>query len=128
MQVYENPAQLWEAVAGRRAAATTAAAKKAKTTPSPTTEEKEDGPVWYKAAVDYWDGQEASVNGVLGGYGFVSDVDIRDSKAFVLKAMGPALEEAAEGKRQMVALGKQGSLLLHLDMSISLLQRVSYVL
>lgn len=35
--------------------------------------------------MDYWDKQEASYNGVLGGYGFVSDVDLRDSQTLLLK-------------------------------------------
>jgi protein N-terminal methyltransferase len=40
---------------------------------------------WYQVAVDYWDRQEPSYNGVLGGYGFVSDVDLRDSQILLLK-------------------------------------------
>jgi protein N-terminal methyltransferase len=39
----------------------------------------------YKKAVDYWDGQEASYNGVLGGFGFVSDIDVRDSRELIQK-------------------------------------------
>lgn len=35
--------------------------------------------------MDYWDKQEASYNGVLGGYGFVSDVDLRDSQIVLHK-------------------------------------------
>lgn len=34
---------------------------------------------WYQGAVQYWDQQEASYDGVLGGFGFVSDMDINDS-------------------------------------------------
>jgi protein N-terminal methyltransferase len=47
----------------------------------------EDGThtAWYSKAVEYWDKQEASYNGVLGGYGCVSSIDIRDSKALLLK-------------------------------------------
>ena len=33
----------------------------------------------------YWDKQEASVNGVLGGYGHLSGLDVRDSRAFLKK-------------------------------------------
>jgi protein N-terminal methyltransferase len=33
--------------------------------------------------VNYWDRQEASYDGVLGGFGFVSDYDIMDSKALL---------------------------------------------
>ncbi len=40
---------------------------------------------WYNKAVGYWDQQEASYNGVLGGFGFVSDIDIHDSKAVLEK-------------------------------------------
>ncbi len=40
---------------------------------------------WYNSAVNYWDGQEASYNGVLGGYGFVSDIDVRDSRLLLEK-------------------------------------------
>lgn len=35
--------------------------------------------------MDYWDQQEASVNGVLGGYGHLSTADVRDSRAFLRK-------------------------------------------
>lgn len=35
---------------------------------------------WYQGAVHYWDQQEASYDGVLGGFGYVSDHDISDSK------------------------------------------------
>jgi hypothetical protein len=40
---------------------------------------------WYTTAVDYWDRQEASVNGVLGGYGHLTSPDVRDSRAFLKK-------------------------------------------
>ena len=40
---------------------------------------------WYNKAVAYWDSQEASVNGVLGGYGHVSDDDITESRKFLFK-------------------------------------------
>lgn len=33
----------------------------------------------------YWDQQEPTYNGVLGGFGFVSDIDVRDSKQLLLK-------------------------------------------
>ncbi|CAD7950262.1 unnamed protein product [Amoebophrya sp. A120] len=42
------------------------------------TEQSRDG--WYKKAIDYWDQQEASVNGVLGGFGHTSAQDLRESK------------------------------------------------
>jgi hypothetical protein len=40
---------------------------------------------WYTKAVDYWDKQDASDNGVLGGYGHLSGPDVRDSRAFLHK-------------------------------------------
>jgi protein N-terminal methyltransferase len=33
--------------------------------------------------VQYWDQQEASYDGVLGGFGYVSDYDISDSGALL---------------------------------------------
>lgn len=38
---------------------------------------------WYQGAVQYWDQQEASYDGVLGGFGYVSDYDISDSRALL---------------------------------------------
>ncbi len=43
---------------------------------------------WYNKAVEYWDKQEASYDGVLGGFGHVSEVDVRDSEQFLKKARG----------------------------------------
>ncbi|KAK9812918.1 hypothetical protein WJX72_005771 [[Myrmecia] bisecta] len=63
---------------------------------------KENG--WYKAAVQYWDKQEASYNGVLGGFGHVSDADITESQKFLKKAFAKPLLEASSGKRRLVAL------------------------
>lgn len=40
---------------------------------------------WYSKAVQYWDKQEASVEGVLGGFGFVSEPDIADSLSLLLR-------------------------------------------
>ncbi|GMY38200.1 alpha N-terminal protein methyltransferase 1 isoform X1 [Fagus crenata] len=38
---------------------------------------------WYQQGVGYWQGVEASVNGVLGGYEQVNEPDIQDSEAFL---------------------------------------------
>eukprot|EP00898_Chlorokybus_atmophyticus_P009281 jgi/Chlat1/983/Chrsp108S01412 len=38
---------------------------------------------WYKSGLDYWQNVDASVDGVLGGYGAVSDSDIDESEAFL---------------------------------------------
>lgn len=40
---------------------------------------------WYKKAVQYWDQQEPSYDGVLGGFGHVSDADVADSRQLLLK-------------------------------------------
>ncbi|MEW5307003.1 MAG: hypothetical protein WDW38_011241 [Sanguina aurantia] len=54
----------------------------------------------YQKAVEYWDAQEPTYNGVLGGFGFVSDIDVRDSKQLLLKAMkGPLAQAESEGRR-----------------------------
>eukprot|EP00927_Polykrikos_kofoidii_P049651 TRINITY_DN43686_c0_g1_i1.p1 TRINITY_DN43686_c0_g1~~TRINITY_DN43686_c0_g1_i1.p1 ORF type:complete len:258 (+),score=43.00 TRINITY_DN43686_c0_g1_i1:63-776(+) len=38
---------------------------------------------WYAKGEAYWDNQEASVNGVLGGFGCTSEPDVRESKQFL---------------------------------------------
>ncbi len=42
-----------------------------------------DEKAWYKKQVEYWDQQEASINGVLGGYEKVHYTDIDTSKGFI---------------------------------------------
>ena len=64
LQTYEKPEVLWTELASQ---------------PDGTQN------AWYKKAVAYWDSQEASVNGVLGGYGHVSDDDITESQKFLQK-------------------------------------------
>uniref|UniRef100_A0A0D6R484 Alpha N-terminal protein methyltransferase 1 n=1 Tax=Araucaria cunninghamii TaxID=56994 RepID=A0A0D6R484_ARACU len=49
---------------------------------------------WYNKGVGYWQQVEASVDGVLGGYGHVSGRDVRDSNAFLVEIMGKRLREA----------------------------------
>ncbi|ONK74448.1 uncharacterized protein A4U43_C03F6350 [Asparagus officinalis] len=44
---------------------------------------------WYSKGISYWQGIEASVDGVLGGYGHVNDADVKGSEAF-LKTLLPA--------------------------------------
>ncbi|XP_078163707.1 alpha amino-terminal protein methyltransferase [Carex rostrata] len=43
---------------------------------------------WYSKGISYWQGVEASVEGVLGGYGCVNDSDVKGSEAF-LKTLLP---------------------------------------
>lgn len=64
LQVYDQPDTLWKELAS---------------VPDGTQQS------WYNKAVSYWDTQEASVNGVLGGYGHVSDDDIIESRKFLFK-------------------------------------------
>lgn len=61
---------------------------------------------WYERAYDYWeDGDNCALDddGVLGGYGHISPVDIGGSSAFLdeLKSMRPLLgdEKAAGGQK-----------------------------
>jgi len=75
---------------------------------------------WYKAAVQYWDCQAATNNGVLGGFGQVNPSDIMDSRKFLMKGLMPRIQEAKEQGRSLVAadcgagIGRvTGSLLLH---------------
>lgn len=48
-----------------------------------TTESRQE---WYKQGVEYWTKTDATVDGVLGGFGSISDIDIRGSREF-LKAL-----------------------------------------
>lgn len=63
-QTYDRPEALWTELASQPDGTQTA---------------------WYNKAVAYWDSQEASVDGVLGGYGHVSDDDVIESQKFLLK-------------------------------------------
>jgi hypothetical protein len=60
---YANPQELWER----------------------SKDDKGSHETWYKGAVEYWDKQEASYNGVLGGFECVSDPDINDSRQLLVK-------------------------------------------
>eukprot|EP00884_Botryococcus_braunii_P008316 jgi/Botrbrau1/17486/Bobra.0054s0069.1 len=79
LETYVNPEQLWKEVE----------------------DDKENS--WYRPAVEFWDKQEASYNGVLGGFGYVSDADISESTKFLKKAFGKALAEGAQGRHRIVA-------------------------
>lgn len=58
----------------------------------------------YDHAVGYWDRQPADVDGVLGGFGHVSDADLRDSELVLTSALKAPLEAAARGERHLVAV------------------------
>ena len=38
---------------------------------------------WYSEAIEYWSNVDATVDGVLGGYGRVSTMEIAESKQFL---------------------------------------------
>lgn len=56
---------------------------------------------WYKHGVGYWEGVEASVNGVLGGYAQVDEPDIEGSEAF----LNTLLSERFPNSDHFAALG-----------------------
>lgn len=56
-------------------------------------------PLWYKKGIDYWDTVEATDDGVLGGYGHVSDLDAKENSEFLRSVLGDALD----GSRELVA-------------------------
>ncbi|KAI4324170.1 hypothetical protein L6164_023727 [Bauhinia variegata] len=58
---------------------------------------------WYRQGVGYWEGVEASVDGVLGGFGNVNEADIRDSEAFLKILLSERLARGNSGQ-PLVAL------------------------
>ncbi|XP_073006066.1 alpha N-terminal protein methyltransferase 1 isoform X1 [Typha latifolia] len=56
---------------------------------------------WYRKGIAYWQGVDASMDGVLGGYGCVNEADVKGSEAF-LKTL--FLERFGNAKRHLVAL------------------------
>lgn len=55
---------------------------------------------------------EASTDGVLGGFGHMSDADVRDSEAFLNGLLSELLPNAANSQRHLVALGTENCLSL----------------
>ncbi|KAL3616795.1 hypothetical protein CASFOL_039189 [Castilleja foliolosa] len=59
---------------------------------------------WYSQGVGYWEkGVEATVDGVLGGYGHVNKPDIEGSEAFLKSIFAEKFPDAGKG-RHLVAL------------------------
>ncbi|KAI8525784.1 hypothetical protein RHMOL_Rhmol13G0256900 [Rhododendron molle] len=58
---------------------------------------------WYHKGVGYWEGVEASVDGVLGGYGHVNEPDIKSSEAFLNTLLVDRFP-SGEGNQHLVAL------------------------
>lgn len=59
---------------------------------------------WYREGVGYWQGVEASVDGVLGGYGHVNEADILGSEVFLKSILAERFPFAGKD-RPLVALG-----------------------
>lgn len=58
---------------------------------------------WYRNGVGYWQEVDASVDGVLGGYGKVNDADISASEAFLKPLLSQFLLDNLNNRR-LVAL------------------------
>ncbi|KAJ0673968.1 putative protein methyltransferase [Helianthus annuus] len=58
---------------------------------------------WYSNGVGYWQGVEASVEGVLGGYGHVNEPDISTSEAFLNTLLARFFPDAGRNQH-LVAL------------------------
>lgn len=58
---------------------------------------------WYRTGVGYWEGVEASVDGVLGGHGHVNKADIKDSEAFLNTLLADCFPDAGRNQH-LVAL------------------------
>ncbi|KAM1244965.1 hypothetical protein ACFX2I_036218 [Malus domestica] len=59
---------------------------------------------WYRQGVGYWEGVEASTNGVLGGYAQVNEPDIMGSEAFLKQLLSERFPGATNGQRHLVVL------------------------
>ena len=57
-----------------------AAAEESKLLPAVVNKEN-----WYKGCVDYWDRQPTTVDGVLGGYGDIHEVESDTSRAMIIR-------------------------------------------
>ena len=66
--------------------------------------DKAGKPLWYKKGIQYWDGVDATDDGVLGGYGHVSSLDARENSEFLEDVMGEHLEEARDDGQKLVSL------------------------
>ncbi|KAG0500734.1 hypothetical protein HPP92_000806 [Vanilla planifolia] len=56
---------------------------------------------WYDKGISYWQGVEASLDGVLGGYGHVNETDVKGSEAFLKPLL---LDRFGRGRKRLVAL------------------------
>ncbi|KAL6045078.1 N-terminal Xaa-Pro-Lys N-methyltransferase 1, partial [Balamuthia mandrillaris] len=74
---YKNQEELWEAIS---VAENTEGGKKLE---------------WYPRAEKYWKETPATVDGVLGGFGFLSEIDITSSEAFLSAFFSSGLQRSA---------------------------------
>ncbi|XP_021845343.1 alpha N-terminal protein methyltransferase 1 isoform X2 [Spinacia oleracea] len=58
---------------------------------------------WYRNGVGYWQEVDASVDGVLGGYGHITDADIKGSEVFLNSLLSDPLLDKGRS-RHLVAL------------------------
>ena len=98
-QIYNSPDEFWATISTQKKA------DKSHQLLDETKSSESSVATWYSSAVEYWNRQEASTNGVLGGFGHVNTADIQDSRHFLMKAFLPNLKEAREGGRKTVAAG-----------------------
>ena len=61
---------------------------------------------------DIRQGVDATVDGVLGGYGSVSAADVASSKEFLQEVFGGEMRRAAANQQELVAVGECGSSLV----------------
>ncbi|GLU17495.1 hypothetical protein SLE2022_338590 [Rubroshorea leprosula] len=89
---------------------------------------------WYREGVAYWEGVEASVEGVLGGFGCVNEADIKGSEAFLSTLLHERFQNG--GKSQHLVALDCGSgigritknLLIRYFKEVDLLEPVSHFL
>lgn len=89
---------------------------------------------WYRQGVGYWEGVEATADGVLGGYAHVNDADIKGSEAFLKMLLAERFPDGGRG-RNLVALDCGSgigrvtkNLLIRFFTEVDLLEPVSHFL
>ncbi|KAL5210842.1 hypothetical protein ABZP36_006465 [Zizania latifolia] len=108
---FSSAAEMWAHEIGVAATAPCSAAAVAEATPASAAASNGDAgeeaygdgkrKEWYSKAISYWQGVEASTEGVLGGYGCVNDVDVKGSDAFLRPLLA---ERFGTARRHLVAL------------------------
>ncbi|XP_020095912.1 alpha N-terminal protein methyltransferase 1 isoform X1 [Ananas comosus] len=91
-RAFASPSEMWREEVGAGGAE-----DGAENADSASTKRRE----WYRKGIGYWGGVEASVDGVLGGYGCVNDADVKGSEGFIKPLL---IERFGSAKRHLVAL------------------------